>query len=124
MASRIRIALFVVPRILDLTEQEGRIVDAKVEAIAVALLRITGAGSGLVAIEDAAKNRQLVGEVDEKTGSHRMAAPLGRSSEVIAGQHIEPFVNTPVYLVLKNSLSAASCPTFSETFLLPHCFSK
>ena len=50
--------------------------------------------------------------------------PLGRFVEVIAGHPIDAFVSTSVYLVLKNSLSAASWPTFSETRLLPHCFSK
>ena len=34
--------------------------------------------------------------------------PLGRSSDVIAGHPIEALVKTSVYLVLKNSLSAAS----------------
>src|ERR1017187_7587450 len=46
--------------------------------------------------------------------------PLGRSTEVIAGQPIEAFVKTSVYLVLKNSLSAASCPALRETVSLPH----
>src|SRR4051812_42371902 len=50
--------------------------------------------------------------------------PLGRSIDVIAGQPMEALVRTSVYLVLKNSLSAASWPSFSETFLFPHCFSK
>lgn len=50
--------------------------------------------------------------------------PLGRFTEVMAGQPIEALVNTSVYLVLKNSLSAASWPNFSETCFAPHCFSK
>lgn len=50
--------------------------------------------------------------------------PLGRSSEVIAGQPMEELVKTSVYFVLKNSLSAASWPNLSDTFFAPHCFSK
>ena len=50
--------------------------------------------------------------------------PLGRSTEVMAGHPIDAFVKTSVYLVLKNSLSAASWPNFIETSFAPHCFSK
>jgi hypothetical protein len=48
--------------------------------------------------------------------------PLKRSSEVMAGHPIEALVRTSVYLVLKNSESAASCPNFSDTVLASHCF--
>ena len=71
LADQIRIALLVVPGILDLPEQEGRIVDAEVDAVAVALLRIARTGTGLVAIEDSAKQGKLVGHVDEQSGAHR-----------------------------------------------------
>ncbi|KGT75286.1 hypothetical protein MA20_32750 [Bradyrhizobium japonicum] len=70
LAGRVRIALRVIPGILDLAEQEGRIVDAEVDAIAVTLLRIPGAGPSLIAIEDAAKNGQLLSDIHQKPGSH------------------------------------------------------
>src|SRR5436305_6053567 len=50
--------------------------------------------------------------------------PLGRLVDATAGQPMEAFVRTSVYFVLKNSLSAASWPAFTDTCLLPHCFSK
>lgn len=81
LAGQVRIALLVVPGVLHLSEQERRIVDAEIHAVAVALLRIARTGSGLVAIEDAAKQGKLIGQ-DQQPGSH---GGQGRRSSTTGG---------------------------------------
>ena len=63
-ASQIWIALLVVPGILDLSQEKRWIIDAKVDAVSIALLRVVGSGPCLIAIEYRPKNSKVVVDVD------------------------------------------------------------
>src|SRR5450631_2630850 len=123
-AREIGVALLVVPGVLELAEYERWIVNPKIDAVAVALLRIVRPRSAASPSNTAPSAVRLSVRFTRrrapKAASGGEGPPLGRSTEVIAGQPIEAFVKTSVYLVLKNSLSAASCPALRETVSLPH----
>ncbi len=112
LAGGVGIPFLVVPRELNLSEQQRRIVNAEVYAIAVALLGITGAWPSLVAVKNPSQNRQLICDVDEQARSHscegRRWPATWQIDRCNRRQPIDGLVKTSVYLVLKNSLSAAS----------------
>ena len=62
---KVGIALLVVPGVLDLTQQQGRIVDAEIHAVAVARPADHPVQGRLVAVEDPAENGELFGHVDQ-----------------------------------------------------------
>src|SRR6188768_3029147 len=53
LSSEVGITLFVVPGVLQLSQQERRIVDPKVHAVAIAQLRIVLSGPRLIPVKDA-----------------------------------------------------------------------
>jgi len=56
LSGKVGIALLVVPGVLQLTQQQRRIVDPEIHSIPVAQLRIIRSRARLVTVEDAAQN--------------------------------------------------------------------
>jgi hypothetical protein len=56
LAGQVWVALLVVPRVLDLAEQQRRIVDAEIHTVAIALLRVAGSGSGEARVAEIRKD--------------------------------------------------------------------
>ena len=56
LSGKVGIALLVVPGVLKLTQQQGRIVDPEIHSVPVAQLRIIGSRARLVTVENAAQN--------------------------------------------------------------------
>ena len=128
LTGRIRISLLVVPGVLDLPKQQGRIIDAEIDAETVALCGSPGPGPAWLASKIPPKmdsrSVMLTSSLAPIAAKGGDGPPLGKSRDVMAGQPKDALVNTSVYLVLKNSLSAASWPNLNVTVLAPHCFSK
>src|SRR3954452_17628208 len=70
LAGEVGITLLVVPSILNLPEQQRRIVNAEIHAVAIALLGITSPWSRLVSIEYATQDGQLVCDIDQQASAH------------------------------------------------------
>src|SRR5437879_12803036 len=70
LAGQIGIALLVVPGVLNLPEQQRRIVNAEIYAVSIAFLGITGPRSRLISIKNATQDGQLIREIDEQPGAH------------------------------------------------------
>src|SRR3954451_1418052 len=84
LAGQVRVTLPVVPGILNLAEQKRRIVDPEIDAIPVTLLRIAGTGTGLVAVENRAKDGQLLCHVPQEArafGRQRRRRPAAWQSK-------------------------------------------
>jgi len=56
LSGKVGIALLVVPGVLKLAQQQGRIIDPEIHSVLVAQLRIIRSRARLVTVEDAAQN--------------------------------------------------------------------
>src|SRR5450631_114753 len=68
-AREIGVALLVVPGVLELAEDERWIVNPKIDAVAVALLRIVRSRSGGVSVEYGTERCKIVVQVHTETGT-------------------------------------------------------
>jgi hypothetical protein len=109
-----RIAFLCIPEKLRFAEQERWITDAKIYSITIAKLRILSAGSRGIAVKDGAHQGEIIGDVRAQPCAHRREWRRGTGT-----RHVEGKAYRPAQRRIDESVSAASWPARSASFV-PH----